>query len=162
MQVRKLSLVEGTGPGASLEDGPRLRVALATSDVKSVNSHFGSAKKLAVYEVSAGASRFVEAFDFDDTTGESGEHSSASGDKLQAKVSALAGCNLLFCLAIGASAAQKVVSARIHPVKLPAAEPIEQVIAKVQTLMVGDAPPWLRKVLAAKQQRSMNFLDEED
>ena len=46
--------------------------------------------------------------------------------------------------------------------KLSASEPIEQVISKVQTMMTGDAPPWLRKVLAAKKERSMSFLDEED
>jgi nitrogen fixation protein NifX len=161
MPIRKLSLVEGS-ESAAAGDEPRLRVALATQDVKSVNAHFGSAKKVAVYEVTPQSSRFVEALDFENTTGESGEHTSSSGDTLQSKVAAIAGCNLLFCLAIGASAAQKVVSAKIHPVKLSAAEPIEQVISKVQTMMTGDAPPWLRKVLAAKKERSMSFLDEED
>jgi nitrogen fixation protein NifX len=160
MSIRKLSLVES--PEAAQAVGPKLRVALATQDVKSVNAHFGSAKKVAVYEVMPESSRFVEVIDFDATTGESGEHTSSSGDTLQSKVKAIAGCNLLFCLAIGASAAQKVVSAKIHPVKLSAAEPIEQVISKVQTMMTGDAPPWLRKVLAAHQERSMSFLDEED
>lgn len=160
MSIRKLSVVES--PGTAPAAGPSLRVALATQDVKSVNAHFGSAKKVAVYEVHSESSRFVEVIDFETTTGESGEHTSSSGNTLQSKVEAIAGCNLLFCLAIGASAAQKVVSAKIHPVKLAAAEPIDQVISKVQTLMTGDAPPWLRKVLAAKQERSMSFLDEED
>jgi len=161
MQLRKLSLVENSDRASGAE-GPTLRVALATQDVKSVNAHFGSAKKVAVYEVTPSTNRLVEVIDFESTTGESGEHTSSSGDTLQSKVAAIAGSNLLFCLAIGASAAQKVVSARIHPVKLSAAEPIEQVISKVQTMMTGDAPPWLRKVLAAKKERSMSFLDEED
>jgi nitrogen fixation protein NifX len=161
MPSRRLSLVADP-QAAGADAGPRLRVALATQDVKSVNAHFGSAKKVAVYEIMAQSSRFVEVIDFENTTGESGEHTSSSGDTLQSKVSAIAGCNLLFCLAIGASAAQKVVSARIHPVKLAEAEPIEQVISKVQTMMTGDAPPWLRRALAASKERSMNFLDDED
>jgi nitrogen fixation protein NifX len=160
MSMRRLSLVEAEQTAQAT--GPTLRVALATQDLKGVNAHFGSAKKVAIYEVMSQSSRFVEVLDFETTTGESGEHTSSSGDTLQSKVKAIAGCNLLFCLAIGASAAQKVVSAKIHPVKLSAAEPIEQVISKVQTMMTGDAPPWLRKVLAAKQERSMSFLDEED
>jgi nitrogen fixation protein NifX len=159
MQIRKLNLVDEASGGPA---GPTLKVALATQDVKSVNAHFGSAKKVAVYEVTPTTSRLVSAIDFADTTGESGEHTSSSGDTLQSKVAAIAGCNLLFCLAIGASAAQKVVNARIHPVKLSAPEPIEQVISKVQTMMTGEAPPWLRKVLAANKERSMSFLDEED
>lgn len=161
MPTRRLSLVADEEAGG-VDAGPRLRVALATQDVKSVNAHFGSAKKVAVYEVTAQSSRFVEVIDFEITTGESGEHTSSSGDTLQSKVSAIAGCNLLFCLAIGASAAQKVVSARIHPVKLAEVEPIEQVISKVQTMMTGEAPPWLRRALAASKERSMNFLDDED
>jgi len=160
MPIRKLSVVEDSVTARA--PGPKLRVALATQDVKSVNAHFGSAKKVAVYEVMPESSRLVEIIDFDATTGESGEHTSSSGDTLQSKVKAIAGCNLLFCQAIGASAAQKVVSAKIHPVKLSVPEPIEQVISKVQTMMNGDAPPWLRKVLAANQERSMSFLDEED
>lgn len=159
MQIRKLSLVESP---ENAPQGPALRVALATQDVKSVNAHFGSAKKLAVYEVTPSSSRFIEAIDFENTTGESGEHTSSSGDTLQSKVASIAGCNLLFCLAIGASAAQKVVNAKIHPMKLSAAEPIEEVISKVQTLMTGDAPPWMRKILATQKERSMSFLDDED
>jgi len=160
VSVRKLSLVEP--PAKAGEEPPlSLRVAVATQDAKSVNAHFGSAKKFAVYEVTPTSSRFVEAFGFDTTSDESGTHN-AEVDKIGPKVSAIAGCNLLFCLAIGGPAAAKVVSARIHPVKLSAPEPIETVIEKVQALMTGDAPPWLRKAMAAKRERSMNFLDEED
>lgn len=159
MLVRKLSVVESHDTGA--EAGPRLRVAVCTQDTKSVNAHFGSAKQLAVYEVTPESSRFLEAFCFEDTTGESGDHD-AGADKLSAKVAALLGCNIVFCLAIGASAAQKVVNAKIHPIKLGQVEPIDQVLLKVQNMMTGEAPPWMRKVLAANTERSMNFLDEED
>jgi nitrogen fixation protein NifX len=98
---------------------------------------------------------------FDETSDESGTHN-AEIDKIGPKVAAIAGCNLLFCLAIGGPAAAKVVSARIHPVKLSQPETIETVIAKVQGMMTGDPPPWLRKAMTAKRERSMQFLDDED
>jgi nitrogen fixation protein NifX len=159
VSMRKLSLVESD---PSTDEPPlSLRVAIATQDVKEVNAHFGSAKKFAVYEVTPTSSRFLEAVGFDTLSDESGTHN-AEVDKIGPKVAALAGCNLLFCLAIGGPAAAKVVSARIHPVKLSEAEPIESVIAKVQGMMTGDPPPWLRKAMAAKRERSMQFLDEED
>jgi nitrogen fixation protein NifX len=48
-------------------------------------------------------------------------------------------------------------------VKLPATEPIESIITKVQTMMAGNPPPWLRKAMhAPAATRSMDFLDEED
>jgi nitrogen fixation protein NifX len=160
MSMRRLSLVEA--PLTHGESEPlSLRVAVATQDAKAVNAHFGSAKKFAVYEVTPTASRFIEAVGFDETSDESGTHN-AEVDKIGPKVAAIAGCNLLFCLAIGGPAAAKVVSARIHPVKLSQPETIETVIAKVQGMMTGDPPPWLRKAMTAKRERSMQFLDDED
>ena len=142
------------------DEGPVLLVAMTTQDLKSVNAHFGSAKKLVVYEVSPKTSQFLKEISFDDTTGESGDHD-AGADKLGAKVNAIAGCHLLFTLAIGASAAQKVVNAKIKPIKLSEVEPIDQVVSKVQAFMVGDPPPWLRPLLQTKK-KELSFLDEED
>ena len=160
MSVRRLTVV-GAREEADLDGAPLLRVALATQDVKSVNAHFGSAKKFAVYEVSATESRFVEALDFESTSDESGSHSEAV-DNLTPKIAAIVGCNMLFCLAIGGPAAAKVVRAKIHPIKLSKPEPIETVISRVQTMLLEGAPPWLKKTLEGQRKRSMSFLDEED
>ena len=159
MQVRKLSVVEG----AQARDTtvPGIRVAVATNDLKEVNAHFGSAKKFAVFAVTPEDTRFVDAFAFDMTSDESGKHVT-DGDRLGPKVEALAGCNLLFCLAIGGPAAARVVGAKVHPIKLEKPESIASVLARVQSMMTGNAPPWLRKVFMANQTRSMDFLDEED
>ena len=140
---------------------PSLRIAIATQNMKSLNAHFGSAKRFAVYDVTPTTSHFVQAVSFDDVTEESGAHKTDGDDKIGPKVAALAGCNLLFVLAIGGPAAAKVVGARIHPVKLPAPEPIEDILRKVQTMMTGNPPPWLRKAMGMTA-RSMNHLDEED
>lgn len=158
MNMRKLALVHNEPPAP--EAGPCLRVAVATQDGKSMNAHFGSARRFVIFEVTAQSHRFVETISFDAVTGESGEHREDA--PLGAKVEAIRGCNLLFVLAIGASAASKVISAGIHPVKLAEAEPVEQVIAKVQELMNGTPPPWLRRALTSIQQRSTSFLEEED
>jgi nitrogen fixation protein NifX len=158
MSMRKLALVHNDELAPSA--GPCLRVAIATQDGKQMNAHFGSARRFVIFEVTKATSRFLETVSFDAVTGESGEHREDA--PLGAKVDAIRGCNLLFVLAIGASAASKVISARIHPVKLADPEPVEQVIAKVQELMNGTPPPWLRRALASSQERSMSFLEEED
>jgi nitrogen fixation protein NifX len=159
MHIRQLSVIE---EAPAVPAGPRLRVAIATQDLKSLNAHFGSARRFAVYDVTPEGSRFVQAVSFDDVTEESGSHKTEGDDRIGPKVAAIAGCNLLFVLAIGGPAAAKVVGARIHPVKLPKPEPIEDILAKVQTMMVGTPPPWLRKAMSAGEPRSMSHLDDED
>lgn len=158
MTVRKLALIPHDMPAPS--EGPQLRVAIATQDGKLMNAHFGSARRFVIFEVTPTTSRFVETVSFAAVTGESGEHREDA--PLGAKVEAVRGCNLLFVLAIGASAASKVISARIHPVKLAEPEPVEQVIAKVQALMKGTPPPWLRRALASTQTRAPAFLDDDE
>ena len=159
MTMRKLGLVHNDTPAQAA--GPCLRVAIATQDGKSMNAHFGSARRFVIFEVTPTTSRFLETISFDAVTGESGEHREDA--PLGVKVDAIRGCNLVFVLAIGASAASKVISARIHPVKLAEPEPVEQVISKVQELMNSAPPPWLRRALASStKERSLSFLEEED
>jgi len=158
MHMRQLNVIED----APAAEGPRLRIAIATQDLRSLNAHFGSAKRFAIYDVTPDTNRFLRAVGFDDVTEESGSHKTEGDDRIGPKVAAIAGCNLLFVLAIGGPAAAKVVGARIHPVKLPAAEPIEDIIRKVQVMMTGNPPPWLRKAMGSGQPRSMTHLDDED
>ena len=125
-----------------------VRVAIATNDMKGLNAHFGSASRFAVYDVSKEGWSFVEALAFDDVTAESGNHKTDGDDRIPPKVEALSGCHLLFCLAIGGPSAAKVVSAKIHPIKVPNPQPIDEVLERTRTMLNGAPPPWLRTVLA--------------
>ncbi|WP_237153178.1 nitrogen fixation protein NifX [Oryzibacter oryziterrae] len=147
--VRRLSLVD-TEAGEAKPERPQgaVRIAIASRDMKSLNAHFGSAPKFAVYDVTKDGWSFVEAITFDDTSDESGAHKTEGDDRITPKVEALTGCHLLFCLAIGGPSAAKVVGAKIHPIKVPNASPIEEVLERTRTMLNGAPPPWLRKVLA--------------
>ncbi len=148
--VRRLSLVATDGETPTAPDRPAgaVRVAIATSDMKGLNAHFGSARRFAVYDVTKEGWSFVEALAFDDVTEESGNHKTDGDDRITPKIAALTGCHLLFCLAIGGPSAAKVVSARIHPIKVQAPTPIDEVLERTRTMLDGTPPPWLRKVLA--------------
>lgn len=137
-----------------------LRIAIATQDLENLNAHFGSAKKFALYDVTETDHKFIEAVGFDDVTEQSGRHSTVD-DKITPKVDALAGSALLFVLAIGGPAAAKVVRAGIHPVKLKDPESIAAVIDRVQTMLKGTPPPWLRKILGREDKRDMAFLEDD-
>lgn len=165
MTVRRLKLIddapEGEGGRAAKPEGA-LRIAIATQDMAGLNAHFGSAKKFAVYDVTPDTSAFVEAIGFDEVSDEGGKHKDDGDDRITPKVEALDGVNLLFVRAIGGPAAAKVVKARIHPVKIADDMPMEDVIARVQSMLKGSPPPWLRKVLATATGETKPDFAEED
>ncbi|MES0120182.1 nitrogen fixation protein NifX [Mesorhizobium sp. C277A] len=147
--VRRLSLVtdEVHVPTPERQAGA-LRVAIATQDMKNLNAHFGSARRFAVYDVMREEWNLVEAVAFDDVSDESGKHRTEGDDRITPKVEAMKGCHLLFCLAIGGPSAAKLVSAKIHPIKVPQPQTIQEVLLRTQMMLRTCPPPWLRKVLA--------------
>jgi nitrogen fixation protein NifX len=158
----RLQPAEGACGGADSKPGPRLRIAIASRDGQSLNAHFGSAERFLIYDVTPTSHDLVGAIEMSSVSDESGDHKAESEDKNARKIAALAGCNIVFVLAIGGPVAAKVIAARIHPIKVADPESVDSVISKVQTLLATDPPPWLRKVLASTSSRSMTFLDEDE
>jgi nitrogen fixation protein NifX len=139
-----------------------MRIAVATQDRKTVDAHFAGARTFMFYDIGPEGHTFLEAVQFDDITDESGVHRDDGEDRLAAKIGALAGASLLFCRAIGGPAAARVIRARVHPVKLPADEPIAQVIERVRAMLRGNPPPWLRKAMRDGGAGAERFIDDED
>jgi nitrogen fixation protein NifX len=146
--VRRLSLIPEKTGGAVERPAGAVRIAIATRDMKRLNAHFGSASRFAVFDVTKEGWAFVEALAFDDISDETGKHKNEGDDRIAPKVRALAGCQLLFCLAIGGPSAAKVVSARIHPIKVAEPATFDEVLERTRTMLNGAPPPWLRKILA--------------
>jgi nitrogen fixation protein NifX len=139
-----------------------MKVAFATQDLHTLDAHFGGARNLAIYDVSPAGYRFLEAVRFDEASNQDGVHADAGRDRLTERVEALSGCALLFVLAIGGPAAARVVSRKIHPVKLPRPEPINDILERVRTMLSDTPPPWLRKALKTATPGGPDFLDEDD
>ena len=147
--TRRLRIIETEDDTEAPQSGPAIRVAIASQDMKNVNAHFGSARKFAIYDVTKTGWNLVETVVFDAVSDEQGTHAAGGEDRIGPKVEALAGCHLLFCLAIGGPSAAKFVSAKIHPIKVPEPQPVEAVLERTRVMLNGAPPPWLRKVLAA-------------
>ncbi|TXT40579.1 MAG: nitrogen fixation protein NifX [Comamonadaceae bacterium] len=133
-----------------------MKVAFATQDKESVNAHFGWAKSIVVYDVSATGHQFVESFEFGDKLEEDGDE-----DKLAPKLEAIKDCAIVYVAAIGGSGAARVVAMKIHPIKVPQPESIAEILDKLQAVLNGTPPPWLRKALAKSGERSFDFEDDE-
>lgn len=133
-----------------------MKVAFATQDHQRVDAHFGWAPHLAVYDVTAQGSRFVQDFAFGGAAVEDGNE-----DKLGPKLAAIADCAIVYVAAIGGSAAARVVASRVHPVKVTTPELILDILGKLQAVLQGTPPPWLRKALLKDQPRRNDFETDE-
>ncbi|MBB5411170.1 MULTISPECIES: nitrogen fixation protein NifX [unclassified Paraburkholderia] len=133
-----------------------MKIAFATQDRRFVDAHFGWARSIVTYNVTPDGYQFVEAFDFGDKLEEDGDE-----DKLAPKLEAVKDCAILYVAAIGGSAAARVVALKIHPIKVPRPESIEETLGKLQQVLKGTPPPWLRKALAKDGERVYDFEDDE-
>lgn len=132
-----------------------MKVAFATQDKQRVDAHFGWAKHIAIYEVSKDGSSYLKTFDFGGKLDEDGDE-----DKLAPKLDALKDVAIVYVAAIGGSAAARVVASKIHPIKVSQPEPIMDILEKLQDVLNGTPPPWLRKVVMKDQEREFDFEDE--
>lgn len=132
-----------------------MKIAFATQDKQRVDAHFGWAKHIAVYELGPETCSYVETFDFGGKLDEDGDE-----DKLAPKLDAIRDVAILYVAAIGGSAAARVVASKIHPVKVAQPEPIMDILDKLQGVLKGTPPPWLRKALMKDQERQFDFEDE--
>ncbi|QAY97263.1 nitrogen fixation protein NifX [Methylovirgula ligni] len=131
-----------------------MKIAFATQDMKRVDAHFGWAKNIAIYEIGPEGHEFVEAIEFDGDLREDGNE-----DKLAPKIDAIRDCAILYVAAIGGSGAARVVAANIHPMKVSQPEAIDDLLLKLEEVLKGSPPPWLRKALSKGKERSFDFED---
>jgi nitrogen fixation protein NifX len=157
--ARSLRLIrpgDTTNEEKKQERAGAMKIAFATQDLKRVDAHFGWARNIAVYELSTEESRLVEVFRFEGELKEDGNE-----DKITPKVEAIRDCAIVYVAAIGGSAAGRVVQAGIHPIKVTQPEEISDLLAKLQTVLKGNPPPWLRKALLNGKERDFDFDEEE-
>jgi nitrogen fixation protein NifX len=129
-----------------------MKVAFATQDLIRVDAHFGWAKNIAIYEIGPEGHEFVEAIQFDGDLKEDGNE-----DKLAPKIDAIKDCAILYVAAIGGSGAARVVANNIHPMKVNQPEAISDLLDKLQEVLRGVPPPWLRKALTKGKERVLDF-----
>lgn len=149
-------LANGPAPGET-----PLRVAIASNDLETLDAHFGSARKIVVYDVWRSGARLVEVHDFATATDQKGRHDELE-DRIGPKVAALAGCTLVFALAIGGPTAARLVRAGTHPIKRRDPEPVTAVIEQVQVMLSGNPPPFLRKILGTWEKPDFTAEDDEE
>ncbi|MGZ8136338.1 MAG: nitrogen fixation protein NifX [Methylococcaceae bacterium] len=131
-----------------------LKVAFATTDMETVNQHFGSAKSFAVYAVDIENSLLLEAAQFGELAQDGNE------DKLSVKIQLLNGCAAVYCQAIGASAVNQLMSNGIQPVKVHEGSKIKDLIVDLQNELKAGPSSWLAKAINKHKGPDANRFDE--
>ena len=103
-----------------------LKVAFATTDLRRVDQHFGSARAFAVYGVGPEQSTLVEVLQF------GGQLQRGNEDKLQAKLEALQGCAVVYCQAVGSSAIRQLLSLGVQPVRVSEGAPVSDLLESLR------------------------------
>lgn len=114
-----------------------LKVAFASSDLESIDSHFGSAKQFTVYDI-AKESIFLS------------EIKKIEEKNTDKTVSLLSGVDIVYFTDIGPVAAAKLVNAGIFTIKYKEVVRIDEEISKLQKMLKTNPPPFIRKIIKKK------------
>lgn len=114
-----------------------LKIAFATTDMENINSHFGSAKQFAVYDVSKDSITACEIIRIDEK----------DTDKT---VQLLKLIDIVYFTDIGATAAAKIINSGIFPIKYKDIVLIDDELNKLKTMLNGNPPPFIKKIIEKK------------
>jgi len=119
-----------------------MKVAFTSSDGTRVDQHYGSAERFFVWEVGPEAASCVASVEPAPPAADTEATAIARADLLK-------GCAILWTLQIGGPAAARLVARHVHPLKVTGEVPVAAMVERLQGVLRGRPPPWLRKALGA-------------
>jgi nitrogen fixation protein NifX len=132
-----------------------MKIAFTSTDGTRIDQHFGMSGCFYVWDVGPEQAELVGKVSAI-TTAEDEE------DRIAARASAIADCAIVYTMQIGGPAAAKLVSRRIQPMKTGAEVPIAEIVARLQEVLRGNPPPWLRKAMGQQPGPSRTEALDED
>lgn len=130
-----------------------IRVAIASNNGERLDGHFGSCLRFLVYQVGVDSLALVDV--------RSALETEFAEDRNGARAELIGDCQVLYVVSIGGPAAAKVVKTGLYPIKKAGGE-ARQVIADLQTVMAGNPPPWLAKLLGVSAEQRVRFDRSDD
>lgn len=128
-----------------------MKVAFTSSTGEIIDQHFGQCQNFHVWEI--GAERAEQVATISGISADGDEE-----DRITARGNALADCAIVYTMQIGGPAAAKLVARRIHPMKTNDGVPVKEIVARLQEVLRGTPPPWLKKAL--NKDNAGSFLDD--
>lgn len=116
-------------------------IAFASSDGKTIDSHFASAPSFEMYKFTEGPLGIIH-------TSLASEDMMESDDKVDVRIKMLHECAIVYCTQIGGPAAARLVQSGIHPLKVLDGTLIIDELNRLNKLLLSKKmPPWLKKKL---------------
>lgn len=128
-----------------------MKIAFTTSTGETIDQHFGQCQSFHIWEVGPDDAHFVNSI----SAISSGEDEE---DRIRARASAIADCAIVYTMQIGGPAAAKLVAKKIHPMKTNTEVSLKETVERLQEVLRGNPPPWLRK--AMNKENATNFEEE--
>jgi nitrogen fixation protein NifX len=128
-----------------------MKVAFTSSSGEIIDQHFGQCQNFHIWEIGPGEAQQVACINGISTEGD-------EEDRITARGNALADCAIVYTMQIGGPAAAKLVARKIHPMKTNEEVPVAEIVAKLQAVLQGNPPPWLKKALS--KDKAESFLED--
>jgi len=129
-----------------------MKVAFTSSTGETIDQHFGQCQSFRIWEIDTDDAKLVQTISSISTEGD-------EEDRISARAAALADCSIVYTMQIGGPAAAKLVARKIHPMKTTTEVPVAEIVDKLQEVLRGNPPPWLRKAINKDSSRSFMELD---
>lgn len=142
--TRRLKILECNTNDRSMKM-TTFKVAFASTDMKHVNQHFGSAESFVIYVIDSEQSKMLEVAQFGNLEQDGNE------DKLLEKMTTLEGCIAVYTQAVGASAVKQLKAIGIQPVKVSAGAEINDLILSIQDELQSGPGTWLARAIDAQK-----------
>jgi len=128
-----------------------MKVAFTSKTGEMIDQHFGMADNFTIWELSPFDAYFVGTLKVESAD-------SDEEDKIASRADLLADCAIVYTMQIGGPAAAKLVSRKIQPMKTNSEVPVAEIVSKLQEVLKGNPPPWLKK--AMYKEKSVNFVED--
>jgi nitrogen fixation protein NifX len=128
-----------------------MKVAFTSSTGETIDQHFGQCQSFHIWEIGPEEASQTKVIDGVITEGD-------EEDRIAARAALLGDCAIVYTMQIGGPAAAKLVAKMIHPMKTTTEVPVAEIVGKLQEVLRGNPPPWLRK--AMQRDRAGSFLDD--
>ncbi len=152
---RRLKILDCNTKNKVMEN-TSFKVAFASTDMKHVNQHFGSAESFVIYAVDSVQSKMFEVVQFGELAQDGNE------DKLMSKMSVLDGCIAVYSQAAGASAIKQLKKLGIQPLKVSAGAEISGLLTSLQTEISSGSGSWLARAIDSQKVADPKRFDEMD
>jgi len=124
-----------------------MKVAFTSTTGEVIDQHFGQCQTFHIWEIGPEEAQQVATISGISAAGD-------EEDRITARGNALAECAIVYTMQIGGPAAAKLVARRIHPMKTNTEVQVTEIVGRLQEVLRGNPPPWLKKAMCKDDARS--------